>query len=281
MQALDRILDELLALDPALVEHLGDALVGLGLDEAEGEVLQLPLELPHSQPVGQRRVDVQALARHLDAGLARQVGVEAQGLGARGQTHQHDADVLDHRQQHLAQHLGLRADLGALELVGEAGEHAQAVELVQAAHQPGDRRAEARPDLLGRIVELFPGREQQRGDPGFGVEAQGGGDQRGAERVRPGRLAGAEDLALVEVGDPVERRLDARALCRSRPAASMSIGGAVSPWEMAWVTETMARIIPHRAAPRTPPVRAGGRRRLEASAIAACAIIAALALRRA
>jgi hypothetical protein len=38
----------------------------------------------------------------------------------------------------------------------------------------------------------------------------------------------------------------------------MSIGGAVSPWEMAWVTETMAWIIPHRTIGRRPPLPAAG-----------------------
>jgi hypothetical protein len=38
------------------------------------------------------------------------VGQVAQGLRAAGQAQQHDADVLRHRQQHLAQHLGLRLD---------------------------------------------------------------------------------------------------------------------------------------------------------------------------
>jgi hypothetical protein len=47
--------DEALAVGALLVEQAGDAAVGLGLQVAEGEVLQLPLELPDAQPVGQRR----------------------------------------------------------------------------------------------------------------------------------------------------------------------------------------------------------------------------------
>jgi hypothetical protein len=39
-------------------------LVGVGLEEAEGQVLHLPLHLPDAQPVGQRREHVQRLARH-------------------------------------------------------------------------------------------------------------------------------------------------------------------------------------------------------------------------
>ena len=58
-----RVGDVLLALEALLVEHLRDALVELGLEEAERQVLELPLELPDAEPVGERRVDVERLAR--------------------------------------------------------------------------------------------------------------------------------------------------------------------------------------------------------------------------
>ena len=137
-QPLDRLVDEALALDPALIEHLRDPFVGFGLQEAEGQILQLPLELPDPEPVGQRRVDVQALAGHLGARLAGLVGIVAQGLGARGQPQQHHPDVLDHREQHLAQHLALRADFRRGGIRGGAGDHPQAVQAAQAFDQTGD-----------------------------------------------------------------------------------------------------------------------------------------------
>ena len=55
--------DVLLALEALLVEHAGDALVELGLEEAEREILHLPLELGDAEAIGERRIDVERLAR--------------------------------------------------------------------------------------------------------------------------------------------------------------------------------------------------------------------------
>jgi hypothetical protein len=84
-------------------------LVGLGLEEAEGQVLHLPLHLPDAQPVGQRREHLQRLARHALGHRLLGGGVPAQGLQARGQPQHHHAQVARERQQHLAHVLGLRA----------------------------------------------------------------------------------------------------------------------------------------------------------------------------
>src|SRR5690606_28147055 len=48
------LLDVALAAGAVVVEQRRDATVGLGLQVAEREVLQLPLELPDAEPVGQR-----------------------------------------------------------------------------------------------------------------------------------------------------------------------------------------------------------------------------------
>ena len=66
---------------------------------------------------------------------------EAQRLRALGELDQHDADVLDHRQQHLAQPLGLRRAL-----VGVTGlrQRADLVHPRDAADQRRDVGAEAR-----------------------------------------------------------------------------------------------------------------------------------------
>ena len=111
LQAVDCFGDELLALGPLLVKLLGNFLVDCGMQKAEGEVLEFPLQLPDTEPVGERRIQRQRLARHRDTQLVGFSRIIAQGLGARGQTQQDDANVLDHGQQHLAQHLDLRLHL--------------------------------------------------------------------------------------------------------------------------------------------------------------------------
>ena len=55
--------DVLLALDAPLVEHLRDALVNLGFEVAERQVLELPLQLPDAEAVGERGIDIQGFPR--------------------------------------------------------------------------------------------------------------------------------------------------------------------------------------------------------------------------
>ena len=50
--------DPRFALATGFVEQVGDASVDIGLQEAEREILEFPLELPYAKPVRQRRVDV-------------------------------------------------------------------------------------------------------------------------------------------------------------------------------------------------------------------------------
>ena len=86
------------------------------MDEAEGEVFQFPLQFPDAQAVGQRRVEFQRFARHPTRRSSGCACVEAQGLRPAGQAQQHDADVLDHGEQHLAQHFDLRLHFGRIDL---------------------------------------------------------------------------------------------------------------------------------------------------------------------
>jgi hypothetical protein len=196
LQAGDGFLDELLALDAALVELFRDALVGVRFEEAEGEVLQLPLQVPDADAVGERRVDVEALARHLGALGLRMIGQVAQRLRAAGQAQQHDADVRRHRQQHLAQHLGLRLD--ALRALVLAGHQLQALQPAQAVDQVCHRHAEFGGQLFRRVVEVVGDGEEQRRQPGIQVQPQRGHHQRHADGVLPGVLAGAEAAPRAE-----------------------------------------------------------------------------------
>ncbi len=70
-QALARCLDCRLALGALAVQQRGDAPVVVGLQEAEGQVLDLPLQLPDAEPVGQRREHLQRLAAPVRAGRLR------------------------------------------------------------------------------------------------------------------------------------------------------------------------------------------------------------------
>src|SRR5690606_38366263 len=60
-------LDVALAIDTLRGEPAGNALVVLRIEVAEAQVLQLPLELPHAQAVGERRIDLAGLICNLAA----------------------------------------------------------------------------------------------------------------------------------------------------------------------------------------------------------------------
>src|SRR5262249_61299288 len=112
-EELDRPPDVLLALLALFIQHAGDALVELGLEEAERHVLELPLQLEYAEPVREWRIDVEALARvarTFRMGIARE---PAQRLRAARQAYQHHAHVLDHAEDHLAQRLVLLVGIRA------------------------------------------------------------------------------------------------------------------------------------------------------------------------
>ena len=191
-----RISDELFALAALLVEHFGDALVDIGMQETEGQILQFPLQLPNAEPIGQRRVEFQRLTGHLHAQVVRIGGVEAQGLRPAGQTQQHDANVLDHGEQHLAQHFDLRLHLDRVHFarleVGSdktAGNRPQLVEPGNTLNEVRRRFAETLlNDRHGVFFQRRDGEENGR-HARFGIEFQAGDNDRHTQRVRPDAFA--------------------------------------------------------------------------------------------
>ncbi len=104
--ALD-VLDVLLALGALRLEPARDALVFLGLAEAEREVLELPLELPDAEAVRERRIDLLGLERGAaQFGLGRALE-RAHAHELQRQPDQHQPHVGGEREQQLAQALGL------------------------------------------------------------------------------------------------------------------------------------------------------------------------------
>ena len=137
------------------VAGLGDCLaqhgVAPGPQMAEGQFLQLAVGQVQTQPVGDRRVNLQRLRRNARPLFARHVIERAHVVRAIGQLDQDDPHVARHGQQHLAERLGLALF---------AGVELQLVELGQAIDQFGDGRAEALDQLglgdaavLDRVVQ--------------------------------------------------------------------------------------------------------------------------------
>ena len=198
-QDVGRLRDVALAVGAPLGDHRLDLRVLARVQRLEGEVLELPLERVDAEPVRERRVDLERLARLLDLLLLAEVLDRAEVVEAVGELDEDDADVLGHRHDHLAVVLGLGL-LAGLEL--DAGQLRDAVD------EHGDLVAE----LLAQRVELDAGVlddvVEERGGDRLLVEAQAGADRGDADGMRDERLARAALLALVRGRGEAERARD-------------------------------------------------------------------------
>ena len=106
LEHFDDALDIFLARQATAGQLVGNLVVLLWLEVAEGEVFQLPLQLPDAEPIGQWRVDLHRLLRDPPTLRRRPVLERLHVVQAIGQLDEHDANVLGHRQEHLAHVLG-------------------------------------------------------------------------------------------------------------------------------------------------------------------------------
>src|SRR5690606_347895 len=140
--------DVLLAIQAPRMQQGSDLLVLPGLQVAEGEVFQLPLDMLDSQAMGQRRVNIEHFAGNAVAFFIVGILDRPDRAGALGQLDQRHTHIIDHGHQHLAQvfHLGLGAEHQRIARVhtGADRRHAQ-----HAFDQLGDHRAE----VLGHVLE--------------------------------------------------------------------------------------------------------------------------------
>ena len=195
----DRPLDVRLAALAPRVEELGQLAEALGLEGLEREVLELPLDLPDAEPLGQRRVDLHRLAGDALLLLRRQRVQRAHVVEPVGELDEDDADVLRHRQQHLADVLGLLL----LVAVG-----AEARQLGDAVDELGDLRAEALLDVGQAVLGVLGDVVQERRLDGDRVDAELGQDLGRGDRVGDVRLARRAALAGVGLDRQVEGAID-------------------------------------------------------------------------
>ncbi len=191
-----------------------DLVVHLGVEDREGEVLQFPLDGVHAQAVGERRVDLQRLARLLLLLLALEIAHGAHVVQPVGELDDQDARVLGHGDDHLAHGLGLRG-LAELDLV----------ELGDAVDEQRDGVAEVTAELVEAVLGVLDRVVKQARHQRRGVHAQLGEDRGDGEGVGDVRVAALALLAAVPaLGDLVglldlaeRRRLDLRIVGAHRP----------------------------------------------------------------
>ena len=220
----ERKLAGLVDVDLALVALLGDELFDLRVlarvQGREGEVLELPFDRVDSEPVGERRVDLERLARLRHLLLLGQRAQRAHVVEAVGQLDQDHPDVGGHRHHHLAVVLGLPL-VAALE--GDPGQLGDAVD------QLGDLLAELLADLLEAGAGVLDRVVEQRGAERRGVEPHPGADLGDADRVGDELVAGVAQLVGVAVAGELEGVLERGAVDRRQGdrGVAAAVGGAV------------------------------------------------------
>src|SRR5215472_6382838 len=84
-----------------------ESLVRLWLEVFERQLLELVLDLAHAETIRNRRVDVAGFLRDAKPPLVRQMVERAHVVHPIGELDEDDADVVHHREQHLAEVLRL------------------------------------------------------------------------------------------------------------------------------------------------------------------------------
>ncbi len=198
-QAAHQAFPELLDRAPSDFQLLVEAGLERGelqrIEVVEREILEVPLDLRHAEPVGERRVDLERLLRDPAPGLRRHRVQGHHVVQAIGELDQNDPHVLGRGQDHLAEglrlrlvlaHVGVAADLGhAVDELGDLG-----AELAFEDLERGQR-------VLEHVVQ------EPHSDAGL-VEPQVGEQPGDARRMGHVRLTGAPHLILVHLGRVAE-----------------------------------------------------------------------------
>jgi hypothetical protein len=156
----------------------------------EPELLELDLERIDTEPIRDRRVDVERLARDSPLFVNRERADGAHVVRTVGELHENHPQILRHREQHFAEALGLR--------LGRAVE-SQVVDLADAVDEQRDVVAETALDVRERARRIFEHVVQQCRLDRAGVEVQAREDLRDRDRMGDVGLAAAAQLAFVRL----------------------------------------------------------------------------------
>ena len=179
LDLLDGRIDERLALLALLLDVLDEVVVDLRLEIAQAEVLKLPLDARDAEAVRERRVDLDGLARDALLLVLAHVLERAHVVQAVRKLDHDDADVLGHREEHLAVALELRLFLRFI---------LQAAEFRHAVDEHRDLVAEHLLHLVVRVNCVLDDIVQESRADGRIVEVQLREDLGDVQRVDDVRL---------------------------------------------------------------------------------------------
>ena len=181
--------DKLLALRLPLVDLLHEVRVDIRLPIAERQIIELDLDLTDTKTLCKRRVDVHRLTGLLVLLLRTHIFERPHIVQPVGQLDDDDADILRHREEHLAQVLRLNLDL--VDLVVDLAE------LCDAVNKKGDVVAELLADVLDRLRRILDDIVQYAGRDRLLVHLEVRKNNADIERMNDIRLAGFSLLVLV------------------------------------------------------------------------------------
>ena len=190
---------KLLAFNAARFDGCGRALVAHRIGVAEGQVLKLAAHLAHAQPMRERRVNIQRLARDGLLAVGLQVLQRAHVVQPVGQLDEHHAHIAHHGQQHLAHVFGL-----AVFAIGKLN----FVDLGDALDDVRHLVAEAGVNLLAGGRRVFDRVVQQGRGNGRRVQLHFGQHFGHFERMNDVGLAGGAHLPLVVLDAELPRFAD-------------------------------------------------------------------------
>ena len=199
LDLLDGIIDERLALLPLLLDALDEVIVLLRLEVAQAEIFKFPLDIGDAETVRERRVDLDGLFRDAFLLVLAHVLERTHIMQAVGELDHDDADVLRHREEHLAI---------VLELLLLARLVLDLAELRHAIDEHRDFLAEHLLDLLVRIDGVLHDIMEERRADGHIVDVQLRQDLRDMQGMDDIFLAGNTLLPLMRRVRELVRALD-------------------------------------------------------------------------
>ena len=189
------------ALLAARVDRFFDLLVTDGIEEAEAQVFEFAANFSHAEAVGDRSVNFQSFFGDLVLAIGLKMLQRAHVVQPIGQLDEHDADVVDHREHHLAQIFGLLL---------LAGGEVDFADFGDAFDDVGDLLAEFLANVDDRDRSIFDGIVEQSGGDGDRIHLHFGQDESNFERMDQIRLARGAGLAFVVLQGVVVGFLDDR-----------------------------------------------------------------------
>ncbi len=218
------------------------------MEVAQAEVFQFLAQVVHAQPTGDGRIDFQGFAGDAAARVRPHRAQGAHVVQPVGQLDHDHPQVLGHRQEHLAEILGLRFELGIEVNVGQ---------LADAVHQFGDFRPEARAEVLLIVLGVLDDIVQQRRQQGFEFEADIGEDAGHGQRMEDVGLAafavdagvrfGREITAFAQLPDGLRLQIFADDRAQIVDAQPQVIQPLVIDGQLAELLEFVANIPQRRA----------------------------------